>query len=168
MALEKRQILWFGSIALVAIAGYFVIGMVFEPSDDDARAFLRKLSVADGRMHARGGDGSVIPLDAARIVRIDAAQCLPDRNEARHSGRYGLKVAQRFVCRYTVVTPEGAHFETVLRANWEPPGGAAEKPIPGIPGSLVDPSRYRVGYFRLSPVGLREAEALLGIATTGG
>ncbi|MDP2409674.1 MAG: hypothetical protein Q8M26_05240 [Pseudolabrys sp.] len=160
----RKPIIWFGSIGLIAIAGYFLIGMVFEPSENDARAFLQKLLRADGRVHARGADGAVIRLDAARIVRIDAARCRPDRDDARYRGRYNQIVAHRFVCRYTVVTSGDARFETVLRANRVPPGGPAEK---SVPGSLVDPSRYREGYFILSPVGLKEAEALLGSAATG-
>lgn len=164
MAWDKRQIMWFGPIALIAILGFFLIRLVFEPSEKDARNFLYKLMRADGRVHALGTDGLLIPLDAARISRIDAARCLPDSNDVRNRGRYDLKVARRFVCRYTVVTPEEARFETVLRADWEPPGGPAES---AVPGSLVDPSRYRVGYFKLSPVGQREAQALLVSAPAG-
>ena len=160
---ENRPIMWFGAIALIAIVGFFVTRAIFEPSEIETRAFLRKLLLAEGRVHALGVDGSMIPLDAARIVGVDAAWCAPDRNETRYGGRYDLKIASRFVCRYTVVTDEDARFETVLRANRVPPGGPAERPVPG---SLVDPSRYRVGYFILSPVGLSETEALLGIATT--
>jgi hypothetical protein len=161
--LKKKQIMWFGALALIAIVGFLLVRTFFEPSEIEARAFLRKLLLADGRVHALAADGSVIRLDAARIIRVDAARCLPDRNEARFSVRHNLNVASRFVCRYTVVTPEEARFETVLRANRVPPGGLAERPVPG---SLVDPSRYRVGYFTLLPVGLSETKALLGIATT--
>lgn len=159
---EKWPIMWFGVIALIAIVGFLVMRAVFEPSEIEARAFLRKLLLADGQVHALGADGSVIPLDAARITSVDAAQCLPDRNDAGFAGRYGPKFARRFVWRYTVVTAENARFETALRADRVPPGGPAERPVPR---SLVDPSRYREGYFILSPVGLREAESILGIAT---
>ncbi|MBU4528463.1 MAG: hypothetical protein KUA43_09770 [Hoeflea sp.] len=164
MALDKRQILWFGSIALVAIVGFFLVRIVFEPSETDARAFLYKLLRADGQVHALGADGVVIPLAAAQVSRIDAAQCLPDRADVGHRGRYELRVARRFICRYAVVTPEAARFGTVLRATREPPGGPAES---AAPGSLVDPSRYRVGSFRLSPVGRSEAEGLLGSGLMG-
>jgi hypothetical protein len=160
---ENRPIMWFGAIALIAIVGFFLMRIVFEPSEIETRAFLRTLLLAEGRVHALGADGSVIRLDAARIIRVDAAKCAPDRNEVLYGGRHVLKIASRFVCRYTVVTAENARFETVLRADRVPPGGPAERPIPGSP---FDPSRYREGSFILSSVGLGETESLLAPSST--
>jgi hypothetical protein len=143
---ENRPIMWFGTIAGIAIVGFFLMRIFFEPSEIETRAFLRKLLLAEGRVHALGADGSVIRLDAARIIRVDAAKCAPDRNEVLYGGRHVLKIASRFVCRYTVFTAENARFETVLRADRVPPGGVCRKAHPGIavrsialPGGLFHP-----------------------------
>jgi hypothetical protein len=148
-----------GAVALV------LLRTAFGPSEVETRAFLQRILQSDGRIWARGVDGGLEPFEAERLAAVEDARCGrdPDRNDSR--GRYTVSVPSHHVCRYTLVTTDGARYATVLRANRVPAGGPAEAPVPGL--SLVDPSRYRVGAFLLSPVGQREAEVLLPPSMTG-
>lgn len=155
--MERGAIRRYGAIALVALAGAYLFIAATDPSEQDARAFVQKLLLA-GEVNARGTDGAVVPLAGADVARVAEASCHPDRDAAGR-GRRWSPVNRSFLCRYVVVASDGAPFEVMLRAVREPRGGPVD--APGL-SPLVDPERYRVGSFRLVPIGRSEVESLLG------
>jgi hypothetical protein len=157
VALGRGAMLGYGAAGLVLLIGAVLFIRATDPSEQDARAFVQKLLLA-GEVNARGADGAVITLAGTEVARVAEASCRPDLDAAGH-GRRWSPVNRSFLCRYAVVASDDAPFEVMLRAVREPRGGPAD--APGL-SPLVDPERYRVGSFRLVPIGRSEAESLLG------
>lgn len=158
---KRRRMLWYGALGVVVVAGLVLYRLAFVPSETEVRAFLQAVLRADGRVSARGADGVAVPLEAARIAGVEAADCAVAPGASGTRGRNMVDTSPPMVCRYTVVTGEGERFTAVLRAQRQARGGPAEA---AVPGSLVDPARYRVGAFVLRPVGVGDVDAFLGAA----
>lgn len=149
---RKPQVL-FGIACAVGIVAITMFRMTLAPSETDARAFLRQALTWSSAIYAVDISGSVVdlPSTAVSLSAVTDVKCTADGDEI---------AASQYICQYWFLTADGETYRTALRANFQPTDGLAQQAIPG--GSpLVDPARYRVGNFLLTPLGQAETVQLL-------